>query len=264
MPTEEAYEVNLEMFEGPLDLLLFLIKKDDLDIRDIPIAKITRDYLDYLDLMKELNLEVAGEFLVLAATLMAIKAKTLLPSAEAEGPEGPDPRAELVAKLLEYQKFKGAAKFLEGRAEQFKDVFYRGTPVFEESEKSLSIGVFDLLGALKEVLDRAEDDSKEVLGEEFPIEEKIAKVMALLEKTGALAWEELFAGERKRRGVIACFLALLELTKLQRIFVRQEQNFGKITIYKKTNAPEAAPAVTTEASGATGDPHAPSGQPGDH
>lgn len=254
MPTEEAYEVKLEMFEGPLDLLLFLIKKDDLDIQNIPIARITQDYLAYLDLMKELNLEVAGEFLVLAATLIAIKAKTLLPSQEAEGFEGPDPRADLVAKLLEYQKFKGAAKFLEGRAEQFKDVFYRGAPDFEEAEKTLAIGVFDLLGALKEVLDRAEDDRKEVLGEEFPIEEKIAKVLGLLEKSGAITWEQLFAGERKRRGVIACFLALLELVKLQRIFVRQDRNFGTINIFKKINAPEAA------ASGATGGPDAPGGE----
>src|SRR5579885_81291 len=106
-----AIDVQLEIFEGPLDLLLFLIKKDDLDINNIPIAHITKQYLGYLDMMKELNLEMAGEFLVLASTLMAIKAKTLLPSQEVEGEEGPDPRAELVAKLVEYQKFKQAAKF---------------------------------------------------------------------------------------------------------------------------------------------------------
>ena len=104
-----AYDVHLEMFEGPLDLLLYLIKKDDLDIQNIPISRITSEYLSYLDIMKEMNLEVAGDFLVLASTLMAIKARTLLPSQGEEASEGPDPRAELVAKLHEYQKFKQAA-----------------------------------------------------------------------------------------------------------------------------------------------------------
>lgn len=242
-----AYEVHLEMFEGPLDLLLFLIKKDDLDIYNIPISKITKEYLSYLDLMKEMNLDLAGEFLVLAATLMAIKAKTLLPSQEGpEGDEGPDPRAELVAKLLEYQKFKQAAAFLEKRADEFKDIYYRGAPHFEESEKHLGISTFDLMAALKEILDRAEDDSKEVLGEEFPIEEKIKKVLALLEQRAFVSWEDIFADERKRRGVISCFLALLELTKLQRIFIRQDENFGKITVYRKevaADVPNADPAA---------------------
>ena len=235
-----ALEVHLEMFEGPLDLLLFLIRKNDLDIYNIPISQITQEYLTYLDMMKELNLDVAGEFLVLASTLLGIKARTLLPSQEAEPDEGPDPRAELVAKLVEYQRFKGAAKFLEGRAEEFRDVFYRGAPSFDDSEKSLSISLFDLLGALREVLERAEDVSREVHGEEFPIEEKIAKINFLLEGRVSISWEDIFADERKRRGIISCFLAMLELVKLQRIFIRQEGNFGRIMIYKK-EAPVDAP-----------------------
>ena len=131
MAIAKDYEVHLEMFEGPLDLLLFLIKKNDLDIYDIPISQITQEYLSYLSLMKDLNLDVAGEFLVLASTLMQVKARTLLPSQDAEE-EGPDPRAELVAKLVEYQKFKEAAKFLDRRAAEFSDVFYRGAPHFAE------------------------------------------------------------------------------------------------------------------------------------
>ncbi|MDE2236966.1 MAG: segregation/condensation protein A, partial [Elusimicrobia bacterium] len=160
---------------------------------------------------------------------------TLMPSNQpGEGNEGPDPRAELVAKLVEYQKFKQAAHFLEKRAEEFSGVFYRGAPTFSDEEKSLAIGTLDLLAALREVLDRAEDaGKKEVLGEEFPIEEKMEKVMRLLSLKPALSWEELFCDERKRRGIISCFLALLELTKLQRIFIRQEGNFGKIVIFKK-------------------------------
>ncbi len=229
-----AYEVHLEMFEGPLDLLLFLIKKDDLDVYNIPISHITREYLTYLDMMKEMNLDMAGEFLVLAATLMAIKAKTLLPSQEVLEDEGPDPRAELIAKLLEYQKFKQAAAFLEKRADEFKDVYYRGAPHFEDSEKTLAISMFDLMASLREVLDRAEDGGKEqVLGEEYPIEEKINKIMNILAKRPFISWDELFADEKKRKSIISCFLALLELTKLQRIFIRQDGNFAKITVYKK-------------------------------
>jgi segregation and condensation protein A len=244
-----AYEVHLEMFEGPLDLLLFLIKKDNLDIHDIPVSHITREYLSYLDMIKELNLDVAGEFLVLATTLVAIKARTLLPAQAEQAQEGPDPRAELVAKLIEYQKFKQAAKFFEIRAEQFKDVFYRGAPHFDESEKSLSISLFDLLGTLREVLERCEDQTKEVLGEEFPIEEKIAKILYLLEGRASISLEEIFADERNRRGVIICFLALLELIKLQKAYARQDENFARIMIYKKT---EPIKEVTADA--ASGNP----------
>ena len=245
-----ALDVHLEVFEGPLDLLLFLIKKDDLDINNIPISQITAEYLSYLDMMKDLNLDMAGEFLVLAATLMAIKAKTLLPSHEGEVDEGPDPRAELVAKLVEYQKFKEAAKFLEARADEFKDIFYRGTPEFDDSEKTLSIGTFELLSALREVLDRAEDDTQEVVAEEHRIEEKMERILTTLKERSFMTFEELFAPERKRKGVIACFLAMLELAKLQRIMVRQEENFGKIVIMLRTDTNEAA-AISTPAAPST-------------
>jgi segregation and condensation protein A len=229
-----SHQVHLEMFEGPLDLLLFLVKRDDLDINNIPIAHITHEYLSYLDLMKELNLDLAGEFLVMAATLMGIKARALLPSHPGEEEEtGPDPTAELKAKLLEYQKFKEAAKFLEKRADEFKDVFYRGTPVFDESQKSLDLNLFDLLGSLREILERAKPETREVVGEEFPIEEKMAKIMFLLESRPAASWEEIFADERKRRGILSCFLAMLELVKMEKIFVRQEGNLGPIMVYKK-------------------------------
>ena len=245
-----SYQVDLEMFEGPLDLLLFLIKKDDLDIQNIPISHITKEYLSYIDLMKELNLDLAGEFLVLAATLMSIKARTLLPSQPGEAEEeGPDPRAELVAKLLEYQKFKQAAKFLEKKAEEFKDYQFRGAPHFDDSEKSLNLTMFDLLESLRGIMERAEDISREVLGEEYPIEEKIEKILFLLESRPSLPWEELFADERKRRGIIACFLAMLELIKLQKIFIRQEANFSRIMIHKKevpADAPDGTVAPRAE------------------
>ncbi|MBI3289232.1 MAG: segregation/condensation protein A [Elusimicrobia bacterium] len=249
--TERPYQVTLELFEGPLDLLLFLVKKDDLDVHNIPIARITQEYLSYLDLMKEFNLDVAGEFLVMAATLMALKARSLLPSEQAGlEDEGPDPAAELAQKLIEYQKFKEASKFLASRAEEMSDVFYRGAPHFEEADKSPNVSLFDLMAHLQTILAGAQDeDSHAVEGEEFPIEEKMEKILFLLSDRAMIRWEELFADERKRRGIIACFLAMLELTKLQKIFVRQEGNFGKISIFKK----EASADDELPVAGDTGD-----------
>ena len=253
--TEKAYEVSLDSFEGPLDLLLFLVKKDDLDIHNIPIAHITKEYLAYLELMKDLDLDIAGEFLVMAATLMAVKSRSLLPSeqANAEGDEGPDPAAELALKLLEYQKFKEASKFLAGRADEMAGVFYRGAPHFEEAEKSPNVSLFDLMAHLRVILEGAEDDSQAVEGEEFPIEEKMEKILFLLSERPMIPWEDLFADERKRRGIIACFLAMLELTKLQKIFIRQEGNFGKIVIFKKQDAPADETPVAVEAAEAGAD-----------
>lgn len=250
---EKAYQVSLELFEGPLDLLLFLVKKDDLDVHNIPLSHITTEYLAYLDLMKDLDLDIAGEFLVMAATLMALKSRSLLPSeANADGDEGPDPAAELAQKLLEYQKFKEASKFLMSRGEEMDGVFYRGAPHFEEADKSPNISMLDLMAHLRVILEGAEDDdAKAVEGEEFPIEEKMEKILFLLTNRAMIPWEELFADERKRRGIIACFLAMLELTKLQKIFLRQEGNFGKISIFKKDESAaepvaEAAPQTDVQ------------------
>ena len=250
--TEKAYEVSLELFEGPLDLLLFLVKKNDLDINNIPIAQITKEYLAYLELMKDMDLDIAGDFLVMAATLMAVKSRSLLPTEQSlEGDEGPNPAAELAQKLIEYQKFKEASKFLAGRANEMEGVFYRGAPHFEEAEKSPNVSLFDLMAHLQVILAGAEDDSQAVEGEEFPIEEKMEKIMFLLSERPMIPWEDLFADERKRRGIIACFLAMLELTKLQKIFIRQDGNFGKISIFKKDEKEEVAVEAPTPSLGDT-------------
>ncbi|MEK7746176.1 MAG: segregation/condensation protein A [Elusimicrobiota bacterium] len=254
MNAQEAYEVHLEMFEGPLDLLLYLIKKDDLDIRSVPISQITQEYLDYLGLMKDLNLDVAGDFLVMASTLLQIKAQTLLPSQPAEEEQGPDPRQELISKLLEYQKFKEAAKFLDARVAEYRDVFYRGAPCFSEAEKSLDIRIFDLLGVLRSVLDRAEDKNRVVVGEEFPIETKVRKILALLEDKPYILLRDIFADERFKLSILTCFMALLELIKTQRIFARQEAPFAEILIYKKESPPErVTPAHSPERTFSSGE-----------
>jgi segregation and condensation protein A len=246
--TAKAYEVHLEMFEGPLDLLLYLIRKNDLEIQNIPISQITQEYLAYLDLMKELNLDVAGDFLVMAATLVQIKARSLLPAQAGLEDEGPDPESELRAKLVEYQKFQQAGSYLHQRAAACSDVFYRGLPRFEEREKSLDIRIFDLLTALKEILDRKGLDASVLAGEEYPIEEKIAKILGMLEARPYVLLREIFDDETRRRAIITCFLALLELVKVQRVFARQEAPLAEIRIYKKEVPAEPMPAVWPGAS----------------
>ncbi len=226
--------VHINVFEGPMDLLLHLIKKDNLDICDINIAEITTQYLDYLNVMKELNLEVAGEFLVMASTLMQIKAKTLLPSqAPTTEDEGPNPMKELVAKLVEYQKYKEASKYLNEKLEENKDKFYRAAPIFDNGEKVLNLQLFDLLAAVKRSFDRLDERKRiELLKvEEFPIETKMEKVVNLFKNREWVLLDDIFMGETKKRGVITCFMAVLELMKIKKIIARQDEREGQIRIY---------------------------------
>ena len=241
--SSEKVDVRLDVFEGPLDLLLYLIRKNDLDIRDIPIAEITQEYLSYLDLMKDLNLETAGDFLVMASTLMQIKAHMLLPSPETEADEGPDPRSELINKLLEYQQYKEAAGILGGYKEKAKDIFYRSTaPPFGDEDFTLKASVFDLLGAFKRILEQAPREVGQILKEEIPLELKIREILDLLAEEASVAFEELFARGRRRIELIVTFLALLELIRLKQVVARQADIFGSIRIYRAEVAPEE-PAV---------------------
>lgn len=226
--------VHINVFEGPMDLLLHLIKKDNLDICDINIAEITKQYLDYLNVMKELNLEVAGEFLVMASTLMQIKAKNLLPSqAPTTEDEGPNPAKELIAKLVEYQKYKEASKFLEQKFEENKDNFYRTAPIFDDGEKVINLQMFDLLAAVKRAFERLDERRRiELLKvEEFPIEMKMQKVVDMLKNRTWVLLDDIFVGETKKRGIITCFMALLELMKIKKLLARQDEKEGHIRIY---------------------------------
>lgn len=231
-------DVRLDIFEGPLDLLLHLIRKNDLQISDIPIAEITHEYLEYLELMKDLNLEVAGEFLVMASTLMQIKAQMLLPAPDAEPEDGPDPRQELVNKLLEYQRFKEASSILAGWNERARDVYYRRLPPpFGEEDFTLKASTVDLLAAFKRVLDAAPREVGQVLREEIPIEVKIREVLDLLETRASIAFEELFKPGLRKLDLIVTFMALLELIRLKQVVARQSAVFGAIRLYR----PDAAP-----------------------
>jgi segregation and condensation protein A len=223
---DAPYTIRLEMFEGPLDLLLHLIHKNELDITNIPIALITEQYLEYLKLMKVLNLDVAGEYLLMASTLLYIKSKTLLPTAsEEEGEEGEDPRAELMRRLLEYQKYKGAAVELEKRPLLDRDVFIRSTSTEMEDtgeEERVEVSLFELVEAFRKILERVKaEEFHEVILDRLSVEEKVQEILSLLQREKrSMAFHLLFPEQASRRVIIITFLSILELvkTKLVRIF----------------------------------------------
>lgn len=230
------YKVKLEIFEGPLDLLLYLIKKNEVDIYNIPIAVITEQYLEYIEMMKTLNLDMAGEFLLMAATLVHIKSRMLLPpSEETEEEEGEDPRGELVRRLLEYQRYKDAASVLEDRIVLGRDVFARGPLPLEGMEEEvglLDVSIFTLMEALKDVLERAPKEVVvDVTVEKTTITDKINLIMEFLEEKGGITFYSLFPTGVKRADIILTFLALLELVRMRMVKVYQSQMDGVIRVY---------------------------------
>jgi segregation and condensation protein A len=241
------YPVRLAAFEGPLDLLLHLIKKHEVDIYDIPIALITQQYLEYLDLMAELNLDVAGEFLVMAATLIHVKSRTLLPRPDPaqEDPEE-DPREALIRRLLEHQRFKAAAELLHEKEIQRSAQWARpdrrvAQMVGEAPEPEVEVDLFSLMAAFRQVLDRARKRPRVLLPpEQISIEERIEQLMLRLSETEACGFEELFADVQTRSGMVVTFLALLEMIRLKRVRVFQQGACGPIRVYRRER-PDDAP-----------------------
>lgn len=238
-----TYKVKLEVFEGPLDLLLYLIKKEEVNIYDIPISRVTDQYLEYLEFMKLLDLDIAGEFLVMAATLMHIKSRMLLPpDQQAETEEEQDPRAELVRRLLEYKKFKEAASQLAGMESQQKHLFPRvGVARPEEidvpKDVLLEANLFDLITAFTKVLkDIPKDIFHEVIKDEFTVSQKMHDILHLMVEASSVLFMDLFRAAKSKREMITIFLALLELIRLKTVIVRQEQPFGDIEIIRCAEA----------------------------
>jgi segregation and condensation protein A len=230
-----TFQVKLQMFEGPLDLLLHLIREHQLDILDIPIATITDEYLRTLAMMQELDLDVAGEFLVMAATLIHIKSRMLLPPDEIAGEEAeePDPRAELVDRLLEYKRFKEAAQTL-GVLEGEQSLLHpRGTPALPLTvEGPLQIPLLDLLRALRDVLRRTPaDDALEIRPEELNVGQRLVLLVDRLAKESPLPFVRLFDGAARRVEIIVTFLALLELLRRGMATARQPEPLGPIMVY---------------------------------
>ncbi len=252
---ELPLRVRLEVFEGPLDLLLHLIKKNEIDIYDIPITIITQQYLEYLEVMKSLNLDIAGEFLLMAATLLHIKSKMLLPPSEDELAEEnaeaeEDPRAELVRRLLEYQRFKDAASEMNRSDLLDREVFtrtYYQEEFLKEAEEAVvgEATLFDLLDALKKVLETVPpEEFQEISLDHLSLKDKINAVMEALWEKESLAFQELFTPATPRREVIITFLALLELLRLRMIKIHQPEHFGTIRIFSPLDREEGQKIIS--------------------
>jgi segregation and condensation protein A len=231
-----AYQVKLEIFEGPLDLLLFLTKKNDLNIYDISVSEITTKYLEYLRMMKLLNLEITGDFLVMAATLIQIKSKMLLPSSDEDEDELDDPRKKLIERLIEYKKFKEVSKVLERKEVSQRDIFYRESPVSLEGEYVLEVSLFDLLDSVKKVFSAvAQEEVKNIIDEEIRVEDKMQDILYRVEENDYVSFSEIFSKSAGRQEIVVILLALLELIKMKKVFARQASLFGNIRIYKANN-----------------------------
>ena len=244
----DAFAVRLQQFEGPLDLLLHLIRKNEVNVHDIPIALITQQYLDAIGLMEELDLDIAGEYLVMAATLIHIKSKMLLPRPEtAAGVEGEeeDPRDALVRRLLEHEKFKAAAELLhereQVRAAQWQRPDERIAELAgDDYEAELEVDLFSLLTAFQAVVQRAKHRPKVLLPpEHISVEARIEQLLSRLSETEACGFEDLFADTHDRAGLIVTFLALLEMIRLKLIRVFQSGSFGPIRVYKRARPADA-------------------------
>ncbi len=239
---ETDYKVKLEVFEGPLDLLLFLIKRDEIDIHEISIERITRQYLEYLQAFKELNIDIAGEFVVMAANLIYLKSRSLLPvdlQPPDEDAEEDDPRWDLIRQLIEYKKFKEAAEHLHIRELEQERIFARegSGPIVTEMPLRLGeVGIFQLISAFQNVIKRvdAREDLREIFGEHYTVSEKIDVILRRVADGAAVRFSELFSGVASRVEIVVTFLALLELIRLKQVRAIQANPFEEIEIAAAT------------------------------
>jgi len=235
---ETDYKVKLEVFEGPLDLLLYLIKRDEIDIYDISIERITRQYLEYLQVFKELKIDIAGEFVVMAANLIYLKSRSLLPLDQQppeEDAEEDDPRWDLIRQLIEYKKFKEAAAQLHDRALEQERIFTRdgGSAAMSGAPLPLhEVGIFQLIHAFQEVIKRveAQEDLQEIFGERFSVSDKIEKILERVGDGAPVRFSELFGQIVSRVEIVVTFLALLELIRLNQVRAMQRKMFDEIEI----------------------------------
>jgi segregation and condensation protein A len=248
---EDQYRIRLEIFEGPLDLLLYLIKKEEVSIYDIPIARITEQYLDYLRVMQELDIVVAGEFLVMAATLIHIKSQMLLPrDPDPAVEEGADPRTELVNQLLEHQKYKAAANVLHQRATIESATLTRGAVETDAHNPEVSATLFRLFEVFRDVLNRQHAITEiEIAREEITMAEKLAEIIGIVERSGEVSARDLFERAKSRRELVVIFLAILELVKELVIRLRQSEAFADILLVKREDAGVPGAGAVQPASG---------------
>ena len=233
-------KVQLEIFEGPLDLLLYLVKKEEVDIYEVNLTKIASQFIDYVELMKELDLDIAGEFLVMAATLMYIKSRELLPKNQqvevADEEEEEDPRWELIRQLVEYKKFKDAAAQLQAREHLQEQIYARipSRPEFavEPGNVRPEVSIFDLVNAVSSILKRygQREQTRDVFEEQWSVSEKIEFIANLLKERARIRFSELFESAASRGEVVVTFLALLELIRMKQLRIEQPEAFAEIEI----------------------------------
>jgi len=243
------YKVQFEVFEGPLDLLLYLIKKEEVDIYEVNLTRLASQFIEYVEVMRTLDLEIAGEFLVMASTLMYIKSRELLPKEQQteniEEDEGEDPRWELIRQLVEYKKFKDAASQLQAREWEQEHIFPRlPAPPEAPAARAASrpeASLFDLINAVSEILKRAgqREDLKDIFEDKWTVSEKIEFLVKLTAERESVKFSDLFSGATSRAEVVCTFLALLELIRLKQLVCTQSEDFGEIEI-RRVPAPAAA------------------------
>ena len=229
------YDVHLDTYEGPLDLLLSLVRKTDLEIEEIQISEITSEYMAYLDTMKSLDLDIAGDFLVMAATLMQIKAKMLHPDNEKDAVDADTELNKIKAKLLEYQKYKEVSKILSNKEQQYSQTYYRPHPVIDEQDYQIDATIFDLVKAFQEALRTLPEEVREIMYKEIPIEVKIREILDLLEGRQFLSFSEIVKLQPSRTAMVVSFMALLELVKNKQIVAKQSELFEDIRLYRVYN-----------------------------
>jgi segregation and condensation protein A len=244
----DQYRVKLPSFEGPLDLLLYLIRKEEVSIYDIPIARITEQYLEHLRVMQEMDIGVAGDFLLMAATLIQIKSQVLLPrDPNAPEDQDEDPRAELVYQLLEHQKFKGVANVFHQRAMMEAAAFTRASIETDQSNPEISATVFQLFEVFREVLNRRRAITEiEIARDEMTMSEKISQIKRMISEKGEVRAREMFEGARSRRELVLTFLAMLELVKELTIHLTQSDTFGEIIITRREEGGQDSRAVARD------------------
>src|SRR5581483_7535108 len=254
------YKVKFEVFEGPLDLLLYLIKKEEVDIYDVNLTSLATQFIEYIEVMRLLDLEIAGEFLVMASTLMYIKSRELLPldqQVQTEGEdEGEDPRWELIRQLVEYKKFKDAAAQLQTLEARQENIFPRlpAKPEFEaEAPGKPEVSLFDLVNAVTAILKRVtqQPDSRDVFEDKWTVSEKIEVMIKAISERSRLKFSELFAGAMSRTEVVVTFLALLELIRLKQLVAMQNEPFSEIEICRAEPAAPAPAAPSAPEAAAT-------------
>jgi len=261
MPVNQEYSVKLSQFEGPLDLLLYLVTRAEVDITQIKVSVIAQQYLEYLDLLRELNINIAAEYLYMASTLIRLKARELLPPSEQEKLETEDGiynREQLIAQLLEYKKFKEAANSLRHFESEQIGCFPRGNiedivlPVTNENDELVpgTISIFDLISAFRKVLERAQtgEDAKHVVEIDMVrIDDRIEHIISVLDNDAEICFEDMFKDDMRRIVLVVTFMAILELIKMQEIHFRQEAQFGKIMVKRRQEKDRELPPPETPA-----------------